>query len=73
MASCREQCEASLKRLGVDYLDLFIFRGPFKDDHGTTVEQCTENMKVSAIICRDLTACVKLASTARSTLLKYAW
>ncbi|CAL5221860.1 g4121 [Coccomyxa viridis] len=46
MASCREQCEASLKRLGVDYLDLYIFRGPFKDKHGTTVEQCVENMKV---------------------------
>lgn len=52
MASCREQCEASLKRLGVDYLDLYIFRGPFKDKHGTTVEQCVENMKVSVCLCR---------------------
>ena len=46
MEACREQCEGSLKRLGVDCLDMFIFRGPPKDDHGTTIEQCVENMKV---------------------------
>ena len=46
MESCREQCEGSLKRLGVDYLDMFIFRGPPKAEHGFTLEPCVENMKV---------------------------
>ncbi len=46
MEACREQCEGSLKRMGVDYLDMFIFRGPPKDEYGTTMEQCVENMKV---------------------------
>ncbi|CAL5221861.1 g4122 [Coccomyxa viridis] len=46
MEACREQCEGSLKRMGVDHLDMFIFRGPPKDEYGTTIEQCVENMKV---------------------------
>ena len=56
MAACREQCEGSLQRLGVDYLDMYIYRGPPKDDHGTTIEQCVENMKVSIpLLCDVLT------------------
>lgn len=47
-AACREAVEGSLKRLGVDYLDMLIFRGPANDPHGTTIEQCVEGMKVSA-------------------------
>ena len=37
----------SLKSLGVDYLDMFILRGPPSDPHGTTIEQATQYMKVS--------------------------
>jgi len=44
--ACREACEGSLARLGVDYLDMMIFRGPPKDAYGTTIEQAVESMKV---------------------------
>jgi len=44
--ACREACEGSLARLGVDYLDMMIFRGPPKDPYGTTIEQAVESMKV---------------------------
>ena len=37
----------SLKSLGVDYLDMFILRGPPSDPHSTTIEQATQYMKVS--------------------------
>lgn len=44
--ACRGACKGSLARLGVDYLDMLIFRGPPKDAYGTTIEQAVESMKV---------------------------
>ena len=45
-AHARASCEASLKRLGTDYLDMMIFRGPAKDPHGTPIEECIKGMAV---------------------------
>ena len=57
-AHARASCEASLKRLGTDYLDMMIFRGPAKDPHGTPIEDCIEGMAVRravlALICEIL-------------------
>ncbi|EIE19339.1 aldo/keto reductase [Coccomyxa subellipsoidea C-169] len=40
---CRAECFSSLKRLGVDYLDMFIFRGP--PDANTPWEDTIQFMK----------------------------
>ena len=45
-AHARASCEASLKRLGTDYLDMMIFRGPARDPHGTPIEDCIKGMAV---------------------------
>ena len=45
-AHARASCEASLQRLGTDYLDMMIFRGPAKDPHGTSIEDCLKGMAV---------------------------
>ena len=49
-AHARASCEASLKRLGTDYLDMMIFRGPARDPHGTTIEDCIKGMAVGIAI-----------------------
>lgn len=73
MATCREQCEGSLQRLGVDYLDMFIYRGPPKDDHGTTIEQCVENMKVLPLFLFCNVLCVAPCLTFLQCLTRLHW
>jgi len=43
---CREACEDSLKRMGVDYIDLFIMRGSGPDPN-TPIEESIKAMKVN--------------------------
>lgn len=45
-AACRAACEGSLKRLGVDYIDLWVLRGP-SNDPNTPFEETIKAMKVS--------------------------
>ncbi len=50
----------SLKSLGVDYLDMFILRGPPSDAQGTNIEQATQYMKASDMKASNLLALCRL-------------
>ena len=49
---CRAQCFGSLKRLGVKYLDMFIFRGP--PDPKIPWEDTVRFMKVPPTVAKSL-------------------
>ena len=52
---CRTACEGSLKRLGVDYIDLWVMRGPCRGEGA--LEAAVRTMKVRARVPIALLAC----------------
>jgi aryl-alcohol dehydrogenase-like predicted oxidoreductase len=47
-SACREAVEGSLKRLGLDYVDMLVLRGPAMDPKNTPFEETIGAMKVLA-------------------------